>query len=66
MFEDVTQERSSLILLSLTDESIIKHAGFKDFETKIIENFCFRNTSQAKSIKGMKCFTSFRLVSSTS
>ena len=35
LFEDFRHEWSVIILLSLTDEGILKHAGISDHELKI-------------------------------
>ena len=38
LFEDVRHERSLILLLSLTDEGILKQSGFTINEIKIIKN----------------------------
>ena len=37
-FQDTGHERSVMLLLSLTDEKILKQTGFTDYEIDIIRN----------------------------
>ena len=45
LFEDVRHERSLILLLSLTDEGILKQSGFTSNEIKIIQKYSFRKNS---------------------
>ena len=51
LFEDVRHERSSVLLLSLTDEGILEQSGFTDNEIIIIKNFALEKIHRQKSLK---------------
>ena len=52
LFEDVRHERSCLILLlSLTDQGILKQSGFTINEIKIIKNVALEKIHRQKSLK---------------
>ena len=51
LFEDVRQERSLILLLSLTDPDILKQSKFTDDEIKTIKNPAFEKTHRQKHLK---------------
>ena len=51
LFEDVRHERSLFLLLSLTDEGILKQSGFTIYEIKIIKNIALEKIHRQKMIK---------------
>ena len=51
LFEDVRHERSLILLLSLTDEGILKQSGFTINEIKIIKNIALEKIHRQKSLK---------------
>ena len=51
IFEDLRHERSLILLLSLTDESISKQSGFTDDEIKIIKNIALQKVHRQRSLK---------------
>ena len=51
LFEDVRLERSLILLLSLTDEGILKQSGFTINEIKIIKNIALEKIHRQKSLK---------------
>ena len=51
LFEDLRHERSLILLLSLTDESILKESGFTDDEIKIIKNIALQKVHRQRSLK---------------
>ena len=64
MFEDVRQERSLILLLSLTDPDILKQSTFTDDEINIIKNLALEIT-QTKNIKmviAMDLFNNFLII----
>ena len=50
-FEDVRHERSLILLLSLTDEGILKQSGFTINEIKIMKNIALENFHRQKMVK---------------
>ena len=51
MFEDVRHERSLIILISLTDEMILKQSGFTNPELNITKILALEKLHRQKSIK---------------
>ena len=51
LFEDVRHERSLILLLSLTDEGILKQSGFTINEIQIIKNIVLEKIHRQKSLK---------------
>ena len=51
MFVDVRQERSLLLLISLTDPNISKKAKFSDHEIKIIKNLASEKLHRQGTVK---------------
>ena len=51
LFEDVRHERSLILLLSLTDEGILKQSGFAPNEVKIIKNIALEKVHRQKMLK---------------
>ena len=51
LFEDVRHERSLILLLSLTDEGILKQSGFTKNEIKIIKNIALEKIHRQKMLK---------------
>ena len=51
LFEDVRHERSLILLLSLTDEGILKQSGFTINEIKIIKNIALEKLHRQKMLK---------------
>ena len=51
LFEDVRHERSLILLLSLTDEGILKQSGFTINEIKIIKNIALEKIHRQKMLK---------------
>ena len=51
LFEDVSHERSLILLLSLTDEGILKQSGFTINEIKIIKNIALEKIHRQKMLK---------------
>ena len=51
LFEDVRHERSLILLLSLTDEGILKQSGFTNNEIKIIKNIALEKIHRQKMLK---------------
>ena len=51
LFEDVRHERSLILLLSLTDEGILKQAGFLDNEIEIIKNIALQKIKRQVDLK---------------
>ena len=51
LFEDVRHERSLILLLSLTDEGILKQSGFTINEIKIIKKIALEKIHRQKMLK---------------
>ena len=51
LFEDIRHERSLILLLSLTDEGILKQSGFTNEEVKIIRNIALEKVQRQKMLK---------------
>ena len=51
LFEDVRHERSLILLLSLTDEGILKQSGFTITEIKNIKNIALEKIHRQKMLK---------------
>ena len=51
LFENVRHERSLILLLSLTDEGILKQSGFTINEIKIIKNIALEKIHRQKMLK---------------
>ena len=51
IFEDVRQERSLIILLSLTDPDILRQIKFTDFEIDIIKNLALEKLHRQRFLK---------------
>ena len=51
LFEDVRHERSLILLLSSTDERILKQSGFTINEIKIIKNIALEKIHRQKMLK---------------
>ena len=51
LFEDVRHERSLILLLSLTDEGILKQSGFTINEIKVIKNIALEKIHRQKMLK---------------
>ena len=51
LFEDVRHGRSLILLLSLTDEGILKQSGFTINEIKIIKNIALEKIHRQKMLK---------------
>ena len=54
MFEDYRYERTLTLVLSLTDEGILKQSGFTENELKRIKNFALQKVHRQKSFEGYK------------
>ena len=54
MFEDVRYERTLILVLSLTDEGILKQSGFTENEIKIIKDFALQKVHRQRSLKEFK------------
>ena len=48
MFEDVTHERSLILLLSLTDPDVLKQSKFTDDEIEILQNLALEKLNRQK------------------
>ena len=51
MFEDVTHERSLILLLSLTDPHILRQSKFTDDEIEIIKNLALEKLHRQRILK---------------
>ena len=51
IFEDVRNERSSILLLSLTDSDILKQTNFRDDELNIIKNLALEKLHRQRLLK---------------
>ena len=51
LIEDVKHERSLILLLSLTDEGILKQSGFTINEIKIMKNIALEKIHRQKMLK---------------
>ena len=51
MFEDVRQERSLILLLSLVEPSILKQRKFTDNEIEIIKNLALEKLHRQRILK---------------
>ena len=51
LFEDLRHERTLILLLSLTDEGILKRSGFTNEEVKIIRNIALEKVQRQKTLK---------------
>ena len=51
MFEDARQERSLILLLSLTDPDILKQSKFTDDEVNIIESLALEKLHRQRILK---------------
>ena len=51
MFEDVRQERSFILLLSLTDPDILRQSKFTDNEIDIIKNLALEELHRQRILK---------------
>ena len=51
LFEDVRHERSLILLLSLTDEGILKQSGLTINEIKSIKNIALEKIHRQKMVK---------------
>ena len=61
LFEDVTHERSSLLLLTLRDPDILKQSKFTDDEIKKIKNLAWEDLHRQRMLKG---YFAFQLIES--
>ena len=61
LLEDVTPERSLLLLLSLTDPDKIKQNGITDYRINIINKSCSSKTTSAKDTDTKHSFTINRI-----
>ena len=55
LFEDVSYERSLIILLSLINQDILKQSYFTDDETNIVKNLTAEKLHRQKNIKRACC-----------
>ena len=51
LFENVTHERSLILLLSLTDPDILKQANFTNIEKNFIKNLAFEKIHRQRILK---------------
>ena len=51
IFEDVTHERSLILILSLVEPSILKQSKFTDHEIEIIINLALENLYRQRILK---------------
>ena len=51
LFEDVRHERSSILLLSLTDPNILKQSKFTDDEVNTLKNLALEKLYRQKCLK---------------
>ena len=51
LFEDIRHERSSILLLSLTDSDILKQSKFTDNEIEIIRNIALEKLHRQRILK---------------
>ena len=51
IFEDVRNERSLILLLSLTEPDILKQSKFNDHEIDIIKNIALEKLHRQKNLK---------------
>ena len=51
LFDNIHHERSLILLLSLTDEGILKQAGFLDNEIQIIKNIALQKIKRQVDLK---------------
>ena len=51
MFEDLRQERSLILLLSLTDPDILRQSKFTDDEIEIIKNLALEKLQRVRILK---------------
>ena len=51
MFEDVTRERSLILLLSRTDPDILKQSKITDYEKDLIENLALDKLHRQRILK---------------
>ena len=51
IFEDIRQERSLILLLSLTEPNILKQSKFNDYEIEIIKNIALENLHRQRILK---------------
>ena len=58
MFEDVRHERSSFLLISLTDPDILRQPKFTDHETSIIKDLPLEKLHRQRILKKQLAFVS--------
>ena len=51
IFEDIRQERSLILLLSLVEPSILSQSNFTDHEIDIIKNIALEKLHRQKNLK---------------
>ena len=51
VFEDITHERSLILLLSLVEHSILKQSKFTDHEREIIKNIALQKLHRLRNLK---------------
>ena len=51
LFEDIRHERSLILLLSLTDQDLLRQSNFTDDEINIIKNLALEKLHRQKSFK---------------
>ena len=51
MFEDVRQERSLLLLVSLPDPDILRQSKFTDYEIDVIKNLASEKVHRQRILK---------------
>ena len=67
MFEDIQNERSLILLLSIADPDIVKQSGFVEHEILVIGNLASQKAqNETEIIKGVLCSTTSLLVFSIS
>ena len=54
LFEDVRCERILILVLSLTDENILKQSGFTEEDVKTIKNIALNKIHRQRTLKDYK------------
>ena len=56
IFEDVRQERSLILLLSIVEPDILRQSKFLDHEIEVIKNIAFEKLHRQRNLKEIIAF----------
>ena len=61
IFDDIRHERSFILLLGLSEPSILKQCKFTDHEIEIIKNLALKKLTSSKNFKRISCYVIIRI-----